>query len=65
MYTGDEVASILTALQDTVANEVRTELRDASHTNGLLLQQLLANAEQWHLTLTADVSELENRFVHI
>jgi len=54
---------MITALQDTVQSEVETELRDSSHTNVLLVQQLLTTAEQWHLTLTANVAELEDRYI--
>jgi leucine zipper transcription factor-like protein 1 len=61
VYSGDEVRSMITALQDSVVSEVETELTDSAHTNVLLLQQLLSNAEQWHLTLTTNISELEDR----
>ena len=33
----------------------------SSHTNVLLLQQLLQQADNWHLTMKADVSAMENR----
>lgn len=45
----------------TIESEMETELSDCVHTNVLLLQQLLAQAEEWHMTLTANISELENR----
>ncbi|XP_035707177.1 leucine zipper transcription factor-like protein 1 [Folsomia candida] len=60
-YTGDEVKSLLTDLEDVVRGEVDTELTDGVHTNTLFVQQLLAQAEEWHLTLSANISELENR----
>jgi len=62
MYTADDVRTILTDLKDVVRGEVETELSDSIHTNVLLVQQLLAQAEEWHLTLTANINELENRF---
>ena len=41
--------------------EAETEFLSASHTNVLLLQQIFAQAQKWHLDLDADLSSLENR----
>ncbi|CAG7730529.1 unnamed protein product [Allacma fusca] len=60
-YNGDEVVKLVQDLQEIVVDEVNTELTDAIHTNVLLTQQLLKQAEDWHLTLTTNVAELENR----
>ena len=40
---------------------MESELMHSSHTNVLLLQQLLQQADNWHLTMKADVSAMENR----
>ncbi|XP_068109454.1 leucine zipper transcription factor-like protein 1 [Hyperolius riggenbachi] len=61
MYTAEEVAELLDGLQGAVVSELELELLHSSHTNVLLLQQLLQQAEHWHLRLHADLSELENR----
>ncbi len=44
-----------------VSVEVEAELLSAAHTNVLLLQQVFAQAQRWHLDLDADLAELENR----
>ena len=44
-----------------VSVEVEAELLSAAHTNVLLLQQVFAQAQKWHLDLDADLAELENR----
>ena len=60
-YNGDEVIKLVQDLQEIAVDEAETELTDAIHTNVLFVQQLLKQAEEWHLTLTTNVSELENR----
>ncbi|CAI9580941.1 unnamed protein product [Staurois parvus] len=60
-YTAEEVRDLLSGLQGAVLSEVELELLNSAHTNVLLLQQLLLQAQHWHLTLHTDVSELENR----
>ena len=60
-YTLDEVVDMFDGLLDVVSSEVDGELMNATHTNVLLLRQLFQQAEKWHLKLTADISELENR----
>ncbi|XP_076373611.1 leucine zipper transcription factor-like protein 1 isoform X1 [Tachypleus tridentatus] len=60
-YTNDEVWELLDDLLTIVKGEVETELINSAHMNVLLLRQLCSQAEKWHLSLEADVSELENR----
>lgn len=43
--------------------DVESELIHISHTHSLLIGQLLQQAECWHLTMTADISSLENKSV--
>ncbi|XP_064463705.1 leucine zipper transcription factor-like protein 1 isoform X2 [Ornithodoros turicata] len=59
-YTADEVRDILNALCSVLTAEMESELINSAHTNVLLLQQLFKQAEQWHLKLHVDVSELED-----
>ena len=61
-YTLDEINEILEGLLDSVRAEMESELLHSSHTSVLLLRQLLSQAEKWHLKLSADMSELENRY---
>lgn len=61
-FTIDEVTDLLDGLLTVVRAEVETELINSAHTNVLLLRQLFQQAEQWHLKLQADISELENRY---
>lgn len=60
-YTVDEVTEMLDGLLSVVRSEVDEELLNTAHTNVLLLRQLFQQAENWHLKLQADISELENR----
>ncbi|CAL8142300.1 unnamed protein product [Orchesella dallaii] len=60
-YTGEEVNALLDDLHDVVRSEVVTELSDLSHTNALLLNQLLLQAQNWHLTLSANIADLEDQ----
>lgn len=60
-YTGEEVNALLDDLHDVVRGEAITELSDATHTNALLLNQLLIQAQNWHLTLSANIADLENQ----
>jgi len=59
-YTLDEVCDLLEGLQAVIKGDVDSELIHTAHTNILLLRQLFAQAEKWHLKLQADISELEN-----
>ncbi|KAL4229146.1 Leucine zipper transcription factor-like protein 1 [Mactra antiquata] len=60
-YTIDEVKDMLNNLLMSVAGELEGELINSAHTNVLLLRQMFMQAEKWHLKLSADISELENR----
>ena len=52
---------MLEGLQSVVRSDMESELIHSAHTNTLLLRQLFQQGEKWHLTLQADISELENR----
>lgn len=60
-YTIDEVKDMLNNLLMNVSGELEAELVNSAHTNVLLLRQMFMQAEKWHLKLSADISELENR----
>ncbi|XP_052252935.1 leucine zipper transcription factor-like protein 1 isoform X1 [Dreissena polymorpha] len=60
-YTIDEVKDMLNGLLMNVQGELEGELVNSAHTNVLLLRQMFMQAEKWHLKLSADISELENR----
>ncbi|XP_052803966.1 leucine zipper transcription factor-like protein 1 [Mya arenaria] len=60
-YTIDEVKDMLDNLLQSVQGELEGELINSAHTNVLLLRQMFMQAEKWHLKLSADISELENR----
>ena len=60
-YTDDEVRDMLTDIADIISSEIESELINSSHTNVLVLQQVFAQAQKWHLDLDADLAELENR----
>lgn len=59
--TVDEVHDILEELWDIANEEIDRELSHQAHTYILLLRQLFIQAENWHLKLQADISELENK----
>lgn len=59
--TVDEVHDILDELWEAAKDEIETELSHQTHTYILLLRQLFVQAENWHLKLQADISELENK----
>lgn len=59
--TVDEVHDILTELWESAKEEIDIELSHQSHMYVLLLRQLFIQAENWHLKLQADISELENK----
>ena len=59
--TVDEVHDILMELWESARDEIDNELSHQSHTYVLLLRQLFMQAENWHLKLQADISELENK----
>ena len=60
-YTVDEVGDALDDAASVVNDDVESELLNAAHTNVLLLQQVFAQAQKWHLNLDANLAELENR----
>ncbi|XP_076043955.1 leucine zipper transcription factor-like protein 1 [Oratosquilla oratoria] len=60
-YTSDEVSELLDSLSSVVYAEVEGELLHASHTNSVLLSDLFAQAQKWHLNLHSDTSNLEDK----
>ena len=62
-FTSDEVRELLSGLSGAVKADVESELISTSHTNVLLLRQVFAQAEKYHLKLQVNISELENRYV--
>ena len=60
-YTVDEVKDVLSDVSSEVCSDIESELTNSTHTNVLLLQQIFGQAEKWHLSLDADLAELENR----
>ena len=64
-FTIDEVTEILDGLLTIVRGEVESELINTAHTNVLMMRQMFQQAEKWHLKMSADISELENRYVKV
>ncbi len=62
-FTCDEVREMLSGLSGAVRADVESELITTAHTNALLLRELFADAEKWHLKLQADINKLETRYV--
>ncbi|KAF6206361.1 hypothetical protein GE061_017594 [Apolygus lucorum] len=60
-YTKDEVEALFEQLKDLVSGEVTSESISTAHMNVLLLTQMLTQAEKWHLVMTLDFSEIQNR----
>ncbi|XP_054715913.1 leucine zipper transcription factor-like protein 1 [Uloborus diversus] len=60
-FTAEEVRDILDELCALLKGDLEMELINTAHTAALLLCQMCCQAQQWHLKLNADVSELENR----
>ncbi|KAH9514368.1 Leucine zipper transcription factor-like protein 1, partial [Bulinus truncatus] len=60
-FTIDEVTDMLDGLLAVVRSEVESELINTAHTNVLMTRQMCMQAEKWHLKLSTDISELENR----
>ncbi|KAI8778578.1 leucine zipper transcription factor-like protein 1 isoform X1 [Biomphalaria glabrata] len=60
-FTIDEVTDMLNGLLEIVRSEVESELINTAHTNVLMSRQMCMQAEKWHLKLSTDISELENR----
>ncbi|XP_054280170.1 leucine zipper transcription factor-like protein 1 [Macrosteles quadrilineatus] len=60
-YTQGEVTEILRELQVLIHSDVETELISLAHTSALLLAQVLAQADKWHLRVLVNLSEIQNR----
>ncbi|CAL1295690.1 unnamed protein product [Larinioides sclopetarius] len=60
-FTADEVRDMLDELCALLKGDLEIELINTAHTAALLLFQMCVQAQQWHLKLNADISELENR----
>ncbi|XP_042888160.1 leucine zipper transcription factor-like protein 1 [Penaeus japonicus] len=60
-YTSEEVVEMLDSLAEVVRAEVEGELIHATHTNSVLLSNIFAQAQKWHLELCVDTSNLENQ----
>ncbi|XP_049842871.1 leucine zipper transcription factor-like protein 1 isoform X2 [Schistocerca gregaria] len=60
-YTAEEVRELLCGLREAVRADVEAELMSHGRATALLLRQLLAQAERWHLRLSADMSQLQDR----
>ena len=58
--TGDEVKEMLDGLCAMLKDDVESELFHNCRTSALMLRQLFQQAEQWHLKLKVDVSELQS-----
>lgn len=61
-YTKYEVEELFDKLKELVSGEVASEAISSSHMNVLLLTQMLTQAEKWHLHMTLDFSEIQNRY---
>ncbi len=62
-FTCEEVREMLSGLSGAVRADVESELITTAHTNALLLREVFADAEKWHLKLQADINQLETRYV--
>ncbi len=62
-FTCEEVREMLSGLSGVVRADVESELITTAHTNALLLREVFADAEKWHLKLQADINQLETRYV--
>lgn len=61
IYTREEVLELVHELQTLVQSDVEVELVESSHTTVLLLSQYFGQAEHWHMKLTSNIAQLENR----
>jgi leucine zipper transcription factor-like protein 1 len=52
---------MLSEMWSIIKEELDAELGHQSHTYILLLRQLFLQAEEYHLRMHADISELENK----
>ncbi|BES96105.1 Hypothetical protein NTJ_08914 [Nesidiocoris tenuis] len=60
-YTKDEVVELFEKLKELVSDEVTSESISNAHMNVLLIKQMLNQAEKWHLRMTLDFSEIQDR----
>lgn len=60
-YTTEEVVEILDETSSVIRSDLENELMYTCHSMAVLLRQLVSQAEQWHLTLDADVGELNSK----
>jgi len=60
----DEVSEMLDSLERVVRAEIESELIFTAHTNVVLVNQILQQAETQHATIGVDVFKLEDRCVH-
>jgi len=61
MYTIDEVSEMLDSLESVVRAEIESELIYTTHTNVLLINQILKQAETHSVSVNVDVFKLEDR----
>lgn len=60
-YTRDEVTDILNNIQNILIDDLEAELINILQSNMLMLCQLFQQAEKWHLQLSIDLSEMQNK----
>ena len=60
-YTIDEVSEMLDSLESVVRAEIESELIYTAHTNVLLINQILRQAETQQVSVDVDVFKLEDR----
>ena len=61
MYTIDEVSEMLDSLESVVRAEIESELIFTAHTNVLLINQILHQAQTRDVSVDVDVFKLEDR----
>ena len=59
---GNMMVLLAIGLEAVVRGDVESELLHIDHCSVLLLKQLCAQADKWHLKLQPDISELQNRY---
>ena len=60
-YTIDEVTEMLNSLESVVRAEIESELIFTAHTNVLLINQILQQAQKQRVEVDVDVFKLEDR----
>lgn len=60
-FTLEEITDTVNELSLVVKAEVESELINMAYSNALLLQQILSQAEKWHLKIQVNTTDLENR----